>query len=113
MNGNGLVVGLALAAAAGAGLCLSGCGTVGYGYTDVYGGYGYVGPWNYAPFEPHRSDIFVRPPFSGGAPAHPTPARGGRPAGPPSIPNRPRPSPGGGSPGGGPRGGGSGGRGRR
>ena len=86
-------------------LFLFGCGTVGGGYTEVYGDYGYAGLWAYGPFVPEGYD-FGRPPYArpeGGHDHHPPPGHQG-PRPPPSIPNHPRPSGGGG----GSRGGGGG-----
>ena len=99
---NGLLAGLAVAAA----LALPGCGTVGGPppFTYVYGDYGYVGPWAYAPWELGGA-YFVRPPYAREVGGHPGEHPGGfRP--PPSIPNNPRPGGGGGFHGGGGGGGG-------
>lgn len=89
-------IGFPVALAGTAVLLLVGCGTVGGGYTQVYGDYGFFGPWDYGLFAPDGYG-FSRPPFerwepnSGHGPG--APHGGNRP--PPSIPNQPRPGGGG------------------
>lgn len=101
------------AAGAAMALLILGCVAPGGGDTvDVYGAYGYTGPWIYAPFEAVGAYV-ARPPYAPAAgdhraePGHPSAPSPGPGRKPPSIPNRSRPS-GGGFHGGGSRGGGGG-----